>query len=85
MAEGVVDRSSLPQPHQVAEAYYAYLTSPSPRRRWMVVPARREAEATLASLFRRIAETNVGDHAYSREDLVRMLDAALADTDGGGR
>lgn len=76
-AERVADRSALEQPHEVAEAIYDFLTVPSPRRRWMVVPGTREAQLTLSTLMQRIAELNQGDHAYSRDELVRMLDAAL--------
>ncbi len=76
-AERVADRSALEEPTEVAEAFFDFLTTPSPRRRWMVVPGKREAELTLSTLMRRIAEMNQGDHAYARDELVRMLDAAL--------
>lgn len=76
-AERVADRSALEKPTEVAEAFFDFLTAPSPRRRWMVVPGKREAELTLSTLMRRIAEMNQGDHAYARDELVRMLDAAL--------
>ncbi len=76
-AERVADRSALDEPTEVAEAYFDFLTAPSPRRRWMVVPGKREAELTLSTLMRRVAEMNQGDHAYTRDELVRMLDAAL--------
>jgi NAD(P)-dependent dehydrogenase (short-subunit alcohol dehydrogenase family) len=84
-AEGVADRSALEEPHEVAEAFYDFLTTPSPRLRWMVVPGRREAELTLSTLMRRIADMNQGDHAYTRDELVGMLDAALEAVDTGGR
>lgn len=76
-AERVADRSALEAPSEVAEAYYEFLTAPSPRRRWMVVPGKREAELTLSTLMRRVADLNEGDHAYTRDELVHMLDAAL--------
>jgi len=76
-AESVVDRSNLPQPVAVAEAFYEFLTTEAPRRRWMVVPGEREAELTLSTLLHQIAELNEGDHSYSRDELVDMLDAAL--------
>jgi NAD(P)-dependent dehydrogenase (short-subunit alcohol dehydrogenase family) len=75
--ERVADRSALTEPDDVAEAFYDFLTAPAPRRRWMVVPGKREAELTLSTLMRRVAELNRGDHAYTRDELVRMLDAAL--------
>lgn len=81
--ESVADRSALEEPLEVAEAFYDFLTVPSPRRRWMVVPGRREAELTLSTLMRRIAELNQGDHAYTREELVSLLDAALAAAESG--
>jgi NAD(P)-dependent dehydrogenase (short-subunit alcohol dehydrogenase family) len=76
-AESVADRSALEEPHDVAETYYEFLTAPAPRRRWMVVPGKREAQLTMTTLMRRVAEVNVGDHSYTREELVRMLDDAL--------
>jgi NAD(P)-dependent dehydrogenase (short-subunit alcohol dehydrogenase family) len=76
-AESVADRSALEEPDDVAEAFYDFLTSPSPRRRWMVVPGKREAQLTLTTLMRRVAEMNQGDHAYTRDELMRMLDTAL--------
>ena len=82
-AESVADRSALPRPHDVAEAYFDFLTAESPRRRWMVVPGKREAELTVSTLLRRVAEVNVGDHAYARDELVEMLDAALSAVDAG--
>lgn len=83
-AESVADRSALEEPQEVAEAFYDFLTEAAPRRRWMVVPGKGEAELTLSSLFQRIAELNQGDHAYTRDELVRMLDAALEGM-GAGR
>lgn len=75
--ESVGDRSALEEPHEVAEAFYNFLTAESPRRRWMVVPGKREAELTLSTLMRRVAELNQGDHSYTRDELVGMLDDAL--------
>ena len=83
-AEAVADRSALEAPHAVAEAFYDFLTAATPRRRWMVVPGKREAELTLSTLMRRVAELNQGDHAYTRDELVRMLDTAIEALDGGG-
>ena len=82
LPERVADRSALEEPHEVAEAYYQFLTDPAPRRRWMVVPGKHEAELTINSLMTRVAEMNQGDHAYTRDELVRMLDAALAAAGG---
>jgi hypothetical protein len=84
-AESVADRSALEAPHAVAEAFYDFLTAPSPRRRWMVVPGEREAELTLSSLLRQVAELNQGRHAYTRDELVQMLDAALTSVEGSNR
>ena len=75
--ESLGDRSALKEPHEVAEAFYDFLTVPKPRRRWMVVPGRREAELTLSAVFARIAELNHGDHAFTRNELIQLLDEAL--------
>lgn len=78
--DAVADRSQLEEPVAVAEAFLEFLTAETPRRRYMVVPGKREAEQTMRAMFRRVAELNVSPHGYTRDELVRMLDEALAAT-----
>jgi NAD(P)-dependent dehydrogenase (short-subunit alcohol dehydrogenase family) len=76
--DAVADRSRLAEPVDVAEAFHEFLTADSPRRRYMVVPGKREAEMAMQALLDRIAELNISPHGYTRDELVRMLDEALA-------
>ncbi|MDQ7012541.1 MAG: SDR family NAD(P)-dependent oxidoreductase [Planctomycetota bacterium] len=74
-----MDRSQYKDPDEVAEAFLDALTSEHPKRRYMVVPNRGEAEMTIRSILSRAAQMN-DDHAHSftRDELVGMLDDAIA-------
>jgi hypothetical protein len=51
----------------------------APLRRYLVVPAPDQQEATIAKQISELAELNQwGPYRYSRDELVRMLDKALA-------
>ncbi|MFK7739574.1 MAG: SDR family oxidoreductase [Planctomycetota bacterium] len=72
------DRARYPAPDDVAEAYTRALSADTMQRRYLVVPIRREAERTLAAAVERIAQMNANhEHSLSREELVKMLDAAM--------
>jgi hypothetical protein len=55
------------------------MSSPDPKRRYLVVPIEAEAEMTIRQVIQELVELNE-DHSYSydRDELVRMLDQALA-------
>lgn len=76
---GPLDRSQYPEPDAVARAALDFFTSDAPRRRYMVVPTRGEAAITIRQALLELAQLNEG-HAFSygREELVGMLDEALA-------
>lgn len=76
--DAVADRSALEEPDAVAEAFHEFLTVEAPRRRYLVVPGRREAELTMRALLRRVAELNISEHGFTRDELIRMLDEAIA-------
>lgn len=80
---GPADRSQYPEPDEVAEAALTFLTAAEPQRRYLVVPNQNEAEVTIRKAMEELIQLN-GDHpfSYSREELVRLLDEALA---AGGR
>ncbi len=74
----VADRSRYKEPDEVAEAVELALFEPSPRRRYMVVPDRYEAEITIRKAIQELVQLNEGQpYTYSREALVGMLDEAL--------
>jgi len=56
---------------------------PNPKQRYMVVPNREEATWTIGASIRRVAQRNERqEHAFSREELIEMLDAAIAEENG---
>jgi NAD(P)-dependent dehydrogenase (short-subunit alcohol dehydrogenase family) len=77
--QGSADRAEYPEPVDVAEAALAFLNADEPKRRYMVVPNQGEAEMTIRKALEELVQLN-HDHAFSydRDELVRMLDEALA-------
>lgn len=79
LVTGPLDRSNFDPPDDVANAVLDFLTTDAPKPRYMVVPNQAEAEMTIRWALQEVAQLN-HDHpySYSRDDLVAMLDAALA-------
>ena len=75
------DRGNLQDPGFVALAAEHALFAPTPKRRYLVVAHESEAEATIKGQITRLVELNEG-HAftYDRQELVRMLNEALANS-----
>ena len=81
---GSADRSEYKEPDEVAAAATHALFDPKPQRRYMVVPNQREAEITIKKQIQQLVQLNENQpYAYSRETLVAMLDAALAEAKAG--
>jgi NAD(P)-dependent dehydrogenase (short-subunit alcohol dehydrogenase family) len=78
---GPLDRSQYEVPDDVALAVLDFLSSDSPKRRYMVVPNQFEAMITIRQAIQELVQLNEG-HAftYSRDELVQMLDEALAES-----
>jgi NAD(P)-dependent dehydrogenase (short-subunit alcohol dehydrogenase family) len=77
----MTDRSKYPPPTDVADAMLQFLTEPTPKRRYLVVPVPREAEITIRQAIGELVQLNEGQRfTYSRDELVQMLDAALANS-----
>jgi len=73
------DRSVYKPPVEVADAAYRFFTEEEPLRRYMVVPNEQEAGWTINQIIREMVQLNEGQaYRYSREELIDMLDAALA-------
>lgn len=73
------DRTEYKEPDEVAQAFLSALDDEHPRRRYMVVPDKREAELTIQAAMSRVVQLNAGQpYAYDREGLIKLLDAALA-------
>ncbi len=81
LIRGPLDRSQYGEPDAVAQAALDFLSSESPRRRYMVVPNQLEAEITIRQALRELVELNEGHpFTYGRDDLVELLDEALEGT-----
>ncbi|UCC83139.1 MAG: SDR family NAD(P)-dependent oxidoreductase [Gemmatimonadota bacterium] len=79
---GPLDRSQHKEPTDVALAALDFLTSESPKRRYMVAPNQAEAEVTIRQALRELVQLNQDQpYAYTRDELVQMLDEALGDTE----
>jgi NAD(P)-dependent dehydrogenase (short-subunit alcohol dehydrogenase family) len=73
------DRGVYPEPDDVAAAFVRALTADTPQRRYLVVPNQREAQLTIRAALARVAQLNRGQpFAYDREQLIALLDEALA-------
>lgn len=76
---GPADRSDMPEPDDVAAAALEFMSTDSPKRRYLVVPVQNQAEIVIRTLLQELVQLN-GDQpfSYDRDALVRMLDEALA-------
>jgi NAD(P)-dependent dehydrogenase (short-subunit alcohol dehydrogenase family) len=70
---------SYKEPVEVTEAFMHALFDEKPLRRYMVVPNAEEQGWTIGTQIRELVQLNAwGPHRYSRDELVKMLDEALA-------
>ena len=77
----LTDRSRFKEPDEVAAAVVHALFDANPKRRYMVVPDQREAEVTISKAIEELVQLNERQpYSYDRDELVRMLDAALGRT-----
>ena len=73
------DRGQYKEPDEVADAYLDFLTSDSPKRRYMVVPNEQEANATIRAHIRRLVQLNEDQpYEFTRDELMAMIDEAMA-------
>lgn len=76
--DGPLDRSNFKEPDDVAAAALHFMTSSSPKRRYMVVPNEFEAKLTIQQVLRELVQLNADQpFTYTRDQLVQMLDAVL--------
>jgi NAD(P)-dependent dehydrogenase (short-subunit alcohol dehydrogenase family) len=77
--EGSADRSQYKDPDEVADAAMHALFAADPKPRYMVVPNRDEATRTIGAAIQRMVQQNERqEHAFSRDELIEMLDKAMA-------
>lgn len=82
--EPVANKSADRDPIQVAWAVQLALFEAHPKRRYLVVASEPAAEATIRKQIEQLAQLNEGHKfTYNRQVLIRMLDAALANSPTG--
>ena len=75
------DRSQYKEPDEVAAAVQHALFDGSPKPRYMVVPNQEEAQRTISKAISELIELNERQpYSYSREQLIEMIDAAMAES-----
>lgn len=85
LVRGPLDRSQYQEPDAVAQAALHFLTSETPKRRYMVVPNQVEAALTIRQAIQELVQLNEGQpFTYGRDELVGMLDEALGRTVAAG-
>jgi hypothetical protein len=73
---------SYKEPDEVSEAFMHALFDDEPLRRYLVVPNEGEQEWTIRTQMNELVQLNTwGPYSYTRDELVEMLDAALAGDD----
>ena len=73
---------SYKEPDEVSDAFLHALFDEKPLRRYMVVPNAEEQSWTIGTKINELVQLNTwGPYSYSRDELVEMLDAALAGED----
>jgi NAD(P)-dependent dehydrogenase (short-subunit alcohol dehydrogenase family) len=76
--EGSADRSQFKDPDEVAAAALHALFADQPKPRYMVVPDKEEAGWTIgAAIVRMVQQNEQQEHAFSREELIEILDQVL--------
>ncbi len=71
---------SYKKPDEVSAAYMHALFDDKPLRRYMVTPSQQEQAFTISTKVRQLVELNQwGPHSYNRDQLVEMLDKAIAE------
>ena len=64
----------------MSAALLDFLTDENPKRRYMVVPNQNQAEITIRKALEETVQLNERQqYTYSRDELVAMLDEALAE------
>ncbi|MFT6992813.1 MAG: NAD(P)-dependent dehydrogenase (short-subunit alcohol dehydrogenase family) [Paraglaciecola sp.] len=71
---------SYKKPDEVSAAYMHALFDDKPLRRYVVTPNQQEQAFTISTKVRQLVELNQwGPHSYNRDQLVEMLDKAMAE------
>ena len=80
LADTTARELSYKKPDEVSAAFMHALFDDKPLRRYVVTPNQQEQAATISTKVRQLVELNQwGPHSYNRDQLVEMLDNAIAD------
>jgi hypothetical protein len=75
---------SYKEPDEVTEAFMHALFDDHPLRRYMVVPNEEEQAMTIRTKVNQLVQLNRwGPYSYSRDELVKLVDEALAGGESG--
>jgi NAD(P)-dependent dehydrogenase (short-subunit alcohol dehydrogenase family) len=67
--------AALKEPDAVSEAVLTFLSSDSPKIRYMVTPNQNQATITVTAAMKRLLETNADQpFALSRDELIKLMD-----------
>jgi len=68
------------EPDEVADAILDLMTAERPKRRYMVMPNERQAQAVIEAAMRRLVQLNHDQpYAHDRDGLIAVLDELLAE------
>jgi NAD(P)-dependent dehydrogenase (short-subunit alcohol dehydrogenase family) len=71
--------NKLKEPDEVAEAVVHFMSSDSPKLRYMVAPNKQAADITIRTTLGRVVQLNADQpYEYTRDELVAILDELLA-------
>jgi len=75
-----LDEVTEKEPDTVAAAFLDFLTTENPKRRYLVVPNQGEADWAIKAAVMRLLQLNEDQpYAYTRDELVALIDEVLAD------
>jgi len=76
---GPDDRSQYKDPDDVALAALHFMSSDTPKQRYLVVPTQDEAEITIRQIMLEMVQLNEEhEFSYDRDELIQMLDELMA-------
>jgi NAD(P)-dependent dehydrogenase (short-subunit alcohol dehydrogenase family) len=79
LLDAPADRGQYKEPDEVAQAFLHALTAAEPKRRYLVVPNRGEAETTIKAALTRAVQLNAEQpYTLDRDALAKLLDEVLA-------
>ena len=80
------DLTDQKEPDEVAQAFLHALSNDKPKRRYMVVPNREQAEVTIKAVILRAVQLNQDQpYSYDRDGMIKLLDEAMSEASHGSQ